>query len=273
MEFMKRIFFSLIFLFSISTSAQINLFPSELNVHPFSGNLLEPRMGALFGIGMNDLRLDIGNSRDLIHYSVDSTTKYSIGADFFTYTRLRGESDFHFPVDAVDYLFGINFSVKKQLQNYNYGARIRVSHISAHMVDGHFDNSKGIWRDNRNPIVYSREFIELTPFFSSNDYRFYFSAQYLFHVVPDKVGKSLFQLGGEYFYNVGAIFPFIAYDFKLMKINEWKGTNSLTTGIKMGKVFGNGLTFFYQYHSGFNVHGEYYDIVEKKSFFGINIEF
>ena len=77
----------------------------------------------------------------------------------FTYTLLRGETDFHFPVDAVDYLFGVNFGYKNNFEkNKEFGARLRISHISAHFVDGHFDGSTGNWRDGQIPRVFSREF-------------------------------------------------------------------------------------------------------------------
>ena len=57
---------------------------------------------------------------------------------------LEKEDNFRFPVDAVDYMFGLNFWFKTAVHGYSF-KRIRLSHISAHFVDGHFDavNSNG----------------------------------------------------------------------------------------------------------------------------------
>lgn len=265
-----------ILLFGVNHFAQkkYELFPSELNIKPFVANFLEPKVGFMFMSGKNSLRLDIGNSKDFIHL-VDGNKIISFGGDFFTYTKLRGETDFHFPVDAVDYLFGLNGSVKIKDEDTECGLRMRLSHISAHFVDGHFDNYSNTWRSGRTPRVYSREFVELTPFYSSNDFRFYTSYSYLFHVVPKEIGKSIFQIGGEKFFNLSFtdhLFPFIAYDLRLTKIGKYTGTNSLSAGIKVGKKENGGISFMVDYFSGNNIHGEYFDYKENYVAFGMNLD-
>ncbi|MBI2417716.1 MAG: hypothetical protein HYV28_07400 [Ignavibacteriales bacterium] len=99
-------------------------------------------MGVQFAAGANNIRLDIGNSRDILHYSAEKGVTYSFGADFFTYTKLRGENDFHFPVEAVDYLFGLNAGYKKLTTHGSYGMRFRFSHISAHLADGRYNKTQ-----------------------------------------------------------------------------------------------------------------------------------
>lgn len=265
-----------ILLFGINQFAQqkLELFPSELNIKPFVANFLEPKAGCLFTSGKNNLRLDIGTSKDFVQFGNEEKT-YSFGGDFFTFTKLRGEKDFHFPVDAVDYLFGINGSIKIKSENSECGLRARLSHISAHFVDGHFDNFLNTWRSGRTPRVYSREFVELTPFYSMNDFRFYFSYAYLFHVVPKEIGKNIFQIGGEKFFDLSFIdflFPFIAYDLRLTKIEKYSGTNSLSAGIKVGKKDSGGISFMIDYFSGNNIHGEYFDYKEKYVAVGLNLD-
>ena len=252
----------------------LTLFPSDLNIKPFVANILEPRVGVMFMSGKNNLRLDIGNSKDFIRYT-DGEKIYSFGGDFFTYTKLRGEKDFHFPVDAVDYLFGLNGGIKIKNVNSEYGMRVRLSHISAHFVDGHFDTYSNEWRNGRTPRVYSREFVELTPFYSTNDFRFYVGYDYLFHVVPKTIGKNIFQFGGEKFFTVSfsdCLFPFIAYDLRLTKIEKYSGTNSLSVGVKVGNKNNGGISFMIDYFSGNNIHGEYFDYKEKYFAFGMNID-
>lgn len=259
---------------NIFAQKRFELFPSELNIKPFVASLLEPKAGCLFTSGKNNLRLDIGTSKDFVQIE-NNRMNYSLGGDFFTFTKLRGEKDFHFPVDAVDYLFGINGSIKIKSENLECGLRARLSHISAHFVDGHFDNFSNSWRGGRTPRVYSREFVELTPFYSLNEARVYISYSYLFHVVPKEIGKNIFQIGGEKFFNLSFadyLFPFIAYDFRLTKIGKYSGTNSLSAGVKVGKQDSGGISFMIDYFSGNNIHGEYFDYKEKYVAFGMNVD-
>jgi len=117
----KRILIFSFFVFFITFSNfngqnKSEIFPNELNIQPYTANFLEPKLGFLFQLNRNELRLDIGNSLDILHV-YNSNTTLSLGADLFTYTMLRGEKDFHFPVDAVDYLFGLNFGYRLKLDN------------------------------------------------------------------------------------------------------------------------------------------------------------
>ena len=140
---------------------QLSFVPYGLLFKPLVADTYEPRDGMLAEVGKNRLRLDIGNSIDLLQYRfAGDSSLLSMGTDFFTYTLLRGEQNFHFPVDASDYFFGINFNYKKSLSAGILSSRLRISHISSHFVDGHYDNTVGAWKDSRPPIVYSREFLD-----------------------------------------------------------------------------------------------------------------
>jgi hypothetical protein len=138
----------LIILFNSLLFAQHQWFPNELNVQPFTANFLEPKAGFLFNTSDNKIRLDIGTSQDILHIK-NNEAVISFGADLFTFTRLRSENDFHFPVETIDYLFGLNASYKKRYCDNELGFRFRFSHISAHLVDGQFDKAANKWRDDR----------------------------------------------------------------------------------------------------------------------------
>jgi hypothetical protein len=272
-------FFLLPLLFIISPlSAQENevrWFPDHLLIQPFAANFLEPRAGFQFVTGDNDLRLDIGASKDLIQCSAENA-QFSIGADFFTYTRLRGEDEFHFPVDAVDYLFGLNAGWKKNLSNSVYGVRTRLSHISAHMVDGHFEPNTQTWRDNRKPIVYSREFIEAFPFYEQGNVRLYAGITYLFHVVPRDLRKVFVQAGGEYFFGAfcaGLLTPFASVDLKTSTAGSLRVSQTALAGIKFGDRARGGARCYLVYYNGKNAHGEYYNIDEQTVSFGVTLDF
>lgn len=272
---MKKIIV-LLFLINIAIYPQvIDLFPGNLNIQPFAANTLEPKIGFLFQLSNNELRLDIGNSIDIIQYKTGDNSTWSFGADFFTFTLLRGEKNFHFPVDAVDYFFGINGSYKKIENNFEYGARLRISHISAHFVDGHFDGSNGQWRDGLNPRVYSREFIEIIPFVKFNSFRVHCGFAYLFHVTPNTLGKDSYQFGFDYFgkeFPSDNFTPFVAYDFKLVNMDKYSANHSFVTGIKFGKPEGRGISIYFNYYSGKSIHGQYFDFNKTYSAIGINMD-
>lgn len=261
---------------NIFAQDEVEIFPEGLNIKPYTANFLEPRMGFQFRLAENDLRLDIGHSKDFVKYRTEEGASYSFGVDFFTFTKLRGEPDFHFPVDAVDYLFGINFGIKKAILSGETGVRVRISHISAHFVDGHFDPTTEKWIDGRKPIVYSREFAEIIPYYEIYDARMYAGITYLFHVVPEETGKTIIHAGIEYKFpgmRYGVISPVLAYDFKLVDLGVKTGVNSISAGIKIGEPDEEGVTILYNYYSGYSVHGEYYNVFEKYSSININVEF
>jgi len=268
--------FLIMFIISLNSLifAQEDWFPKELNVQPFTANFLEPKAGFLFNTSDNKIRLDIGTSQDIIHIKTESGI-YSAGADLFTFTRLRSEKDFHFPVETIDYLFGLNASFRREFCGNEFGVRFRFSHISAHLVDGQFDKSLNQWRDGRLPQVYSREFVELFPFIRFNDLRFYLGLTYIFHSSPKEIKKGIFQIGGDYFLTTisNNIFtPFVAYDFKLSGKDKYVGNNFINFGIKFGEFNKKGFSIYYSYISGQSIHGEYFDTKESYSSIGFNLD-
>ncbi len=255
--------------------SKIEYFPDSLSISPFSAKMIEPKIGFSFQTGANELELNIGNSLDLVHFRKGKSGIFSIGADFFTFTLLRGEANFHFPVDAVDYLFGMNFGYRTKYDNYELGLRFRLSHISAHFVDGHYDGRNRSWRDNLNPRVYSREFVEVLPFYKAGSFRSYAGFTYIFSTDPENIGKDNFHLGFEYFYPelILNLFHFyFAYDLKLIHLDKYTGNNSVQAGLRIGKTSGKGFSVYYQYYSGKSHHGEYYNFNKSYSAIGFNLE-
>lgn len=275
-EFMIKYFRSfllVIILLSSSIFAQDNveLFPGKLLVQPFAANTLKPKLGFDFKTNKNELSLNIGNSLDIFHYKLNECSQLSFGADLFTYTLLRSQSNFHFPVDAVDYLFGVNFGYTHK----NYGARLRISHISAHFVDGHYDKNTNQWLDNRPPKVYSREFFELIPFYRFNNFRVYAGMTYIFSIDPKDIGTDQYQIGFEYFAKgllTESLTPYLAYDLRLINLYSYTGNNSIEAGLKYGYAKGKGVSIYLKYFSGYNIHGEYFDVKESFAAFGFNFD-
>ncbi|MDO8550364.1 MAG: DUF1207 domain-containing protein [Ignavibacteria bacterium] len=269
-------FLLLIIFFSNITKSQTesNWFPSGINIQPFTANFLEPKAGFSYLLGREEIRLDIGTSADIFLHKSENRF-LSFGADLFTYTRLRGRSSFHFPVETVDYLFGINSGFKIVDNEREYGLRFRFSHISAHLVDGAFDSRLNDWRNRRNPRTYSREFLELFPYYRINGLRFYLGFTYLVHVNPGFVGKGIYQFGFDYFADkliADIATPFIAYDFKIMEIDKFFGNNIIEAGIKFGNYNSKGVSLILAYYSGKSIHGEYFNLNESYTTLGINVD-
>jgi hypothetical protein len=253
------------------SQSKFDLFPTQLLVQPFTANTLKPKLGFDFKNNKNEISLNISNSMDVFHYKIDAQSNLSFGADLFTYTLLRSQSNFHFPVDAVDYLFGLNIGYSRE----DYGARLRISHISAHFVDGHYNKEEKAWRDGRQPIVYSREFIEFIPFYRYNNFRIYAGLTYIFSIDPPEIGTDQYQIGFEYFGNSwlsNQFTPYIAYDFRLINIYGYTGNNSIEAGIKYGYSQSKGISFYLRYFSGYNIHGEYFDVKEDFTSLGFNLD-
>ena len=270
----KNSFLFLILITAVSLKAQTRgeFFPKNLLVQPFVANIFEPRLGFDFHARESSLELNISNSIEIYRFK-NALGFFSFGADLFTFTRLRREAKFHFPVDAVDYLFGVNFSYLKKEGNFIQGFRLRFSHISAHFADGHFDNYTHTWHGNRTPIVYSREFVELTPFLGWNNFRFYLTVAYVYHIDPDILGRDYYQLGFDY-HSGRSIFiknlrPFFGYDFRLNHLENYTGNHSLKAGLKFGEPRGRGISVFLNYFKGNSFHGEYYNV--KRTFFSIGL--
>ncbi len=270
----KFILIILSFLCSSLTFSQNRLtwFPNNINVQPFTANFIEPRAGFAFEMGGKRIRLDISRSQDILHLNNNNST-LSFGIDLFTFTRLRAESEFHFPVEAIDYLFGLNSGYKINDDNTEYGLRFRLSHISAHFVDGQYDYKLNFWRNGRTATVYTREFFELFPYYRYDGLRVYAGLTYLFHRKPLDIGKGIYQAGFDYYYiKFDNIYPYVAYDFKLEKINKFSGSNILTAGIKFGDYKSRGISIAISYFSGKSVHGEYYDLNESYTTIGFNLD-
>ncbi|MBE0571444.1 MAG: DUF1207 domain-containing protein [Ignavibacteriaceae bacterium] len=249
-------------------------FPADLNIQPFTAHFLEPKTGFQYLFDIEKVRIDIGTSHDIIHW-IGEDKSFSFGADFFTYTRARSENNFKFPVETVDYLFGVNGSYKNKSELSEWGARLRFSHISAHLVDGYYDAESEIWLEGREPFIYSREFFEFIAYYKIYAIRVYGGITYNIHIVPHEIKKGILQAGFDYYVTqiqTSFFTPFIAFDFKLTGIDEYSGNNIVSAGIKFGQPESRGFSILASYFSGKSVHGEFYDTNESYATIGINLD-
>lgn len=296
---------------------------SRLLFRPLIANPFEPRIGTMYQASDNSLRLDIGNSFDLIslyttkgiltkvienaNTDVSNQTKSSIldvdntinevlhkstftakfGSDFFTYTRLRSEGNLKFPVETIDYLFGVNGSMlwhrphTSDSWQRDIGVRVRISHISAHLADG-LANQQGLL--SPTPFVYSREFVdaigsieltEMDGFKRLQSVRLYGGGTFIFSNkrLTEDVNLILPQAGAEYRRLVTSWADvFGAYDVRLSGVG---GATSAIHTAQVGVIFpqsnGYELMISGYWYSGLSLHGLFYNTRDSYLGFGFQI--
>ncbi|RXK88328.1 DUF1207 domain-containing protein [Chlorobaculum sp. 24CR] len=236
---------------------------------PLVADPMEPRIAVMPMLDKKQLQLDIGTSADL--YQNDSKT-FAVGIDFATWSLLNRSNDFKFPVDCIDYMFGINTTFRHQFRERllsfdEASVRVRLSHISAHFEDGHTDDA-GQWLNPGDtpfgiPFTYSREFVNVTGALSAPGRRVYLGYQYLYNTLPDEISPSSFQAGVEIGLPANA---YVAADFKLLPKWDWneaktdgyRGTWNLQAGMRLTSIGLENVRVAANYFSGMSRHGMYF---------------
>ena len=251
---------------SSSSALALEWSPDGLLFRPLAANPLEARVAVLFQPAADKLRLDIGTTIDLAAIrGIDGETRF--GVDFFTLTRLRSVGRFKFPVETSDYFFGVNASRRHEFSDWTFLGRMRLAHISSHLVDG-YDGT-------RQPFTYSREFVELIGAAEIDEWRAYGGFTWLFSSIPDDFGvitpqlgvdvmwqlaENLFLRGG---YNLTA--PTITGDIEIVQATD--------LGLKLGTRDGAGVVLSFRSYNGPSVHGMFYDRMDSYGAVSLEAEF
>jgi len=285
----KNHIFLLLFFFVFYVNSNLtyskNIFKSLL------ANPYEARVGTIYDNTNDRLRLDIGTSLDLMNIFKDSSNTLNIGTDLMTYTRLRSEGKLKFPVETSDYFFGINISgkyifdddvsidnsndnnevkSKTKTQNSNFlEYRIRIAHISSHLVDGYTDNN---YEFLQSPFVYSREFVDAVCAINIDDSRIYLGLNSVFSTQPKNFTAFIPQAGIEHKINIYNNLDITAgYDLKLIGINKiLRATNAIQAGFLYGEQDSPKVFAGVYYYAGPSMHGMFYNSIDK--YFGIGFQ-
>ena len=247
--------------------------PSNRLFHPVEAGIFESRIGVTKFIKGN-VKLDIGGSTDIVRFS-NKKDQFSGGAEFFTFSYLKSEDNFKFPVDAVDYYFGIFLSHKKDISSkLGLSSRLRIAHISSHLEDGHkYDTPFPV------PLVYSREFVQfdemLTYRCNNILIRNTLGLKYLFHAIPDEFGKVSFTYGMDARYFISKIFSvYFSDEFRLERVSgSSSGNNNIETGVNIGGLNKTGISVFYSYYDGMDYKGQYYGKYFNSKGIGFKVNF
>ncbi len=259
----------------IPSLSRTEFFPDDkLFLSNFS-DPFEPKIGSQFFLDKNLLELNIGSGRDLLRHHFDFRNSASLGIEFFNWTLLERNSQFRFPVIAVDYFFGGYLVFQHRYYQFHFTNRFRFSHISAHLADGSYDKLTSSWKEIE-PFTYSREFIQWTLNITHKNVRLYFDLIYLFHLIPEMRTNTISGAGTEVTilelpYLKSKIFS--GFDLKFQKIlsTKFETNKSFSAGLILGNEYKTHFRLAYQYYSGYNLHGEFYFKKINNSFFNLSV--
>ena len=258
--------------------------PGSVAIPPLMASYHEPRVGVRKEIRSTRLKLDIGSTLDVLEYSISSEKKLRLGIDFFTYALTTSSQGLRLQVDAVDGYFGGHISYRAKVNDDVFGMRLRLLHLSAHFLDGHFDNTSGTWKDGRDPLPFTKDFGEMLGRYewntSSVSILCYSGFSYATLVRPVEI-KRLATLHGIEVHSssvTGPVFAkpcnlYAAANFTLTGIPTYVGTTNVEAGAKFGEWSGTGLRLYLSYYSGLSIFNQYYDVRESQWGAGFAFDF
>ncbi len=265
--------------------ASVQFLPGGTLFKPIVANPQEPRVGVRKEMGSSRLKLDIGSMLDFVQIPLNAggTTNLRIGADFFTYALTTSAEGLRLQVDAVDGFFGGHIVMRADRESSSLALRLRLMHLSAHLIDGHFDNTTGQWKNGQLPIPFTKDFGELVAAYSlplcSMPLMLYSGLGYATLVRPVDVQRLMSLHGFEirtadsFATVLGKPFSFYAaYNLTLTGVPAYVGTNVIEAGIKFGRWNEIGVKFYINYVSGLEFFSQYYNVRRSMGGIGFTLD-
>jgi hypothetical protein len=292
---MNRKLIILLWLFFFISNVQIiaqedfsfEFLPGGLNFMPLKANMQEAKIGVLYYPENSDLKVDIGNTIDLISFQFpNNNVKLNVGIEFMAYASVIGYQQLRLQIDAVDGFFGGNATYSKKYHDNLLQFRFRFIHNSAHLVDGNWWIHKypRNWTKPGGPIPFTRDFAEFTSAhsisFNKYSLRYYCGTAYSLRVRPEELKRFStsvgFELNNENIW--GQVFDkpvnlFITSHLNFAGLPRYTGSISSQLGVKFGKWNSKGILFYFFYYTGNNFFSEYYNERIKKLGFGFSVDF
>jgi hypothetical protein len=264
----------------------VQFLPGGTLFKPIVANPQEPRVGVRKEIGSSRLKLDIGSMLDFVQIPLNrsGTTNVRIGADFFTYALTTSAQGLRLQVDAVDGFFGGHIVMHTDQGERSLAIRLRLLHLSAHLIDGHFDNATGQWKNGQLPIPFTKDFGELVAAYTvplgSTPLMVYSGVSYATLVRPTDVQRLMSLHGVEirtpasFATAFGKAFELYgAYNLTLTGVPAYVGTNIIEAGLKFGTWDDIGVKFYINYVSGLEFFSQYYSVRRSMGGVGFTLDF
>lgn len=257
--------------------------PAGLNFMPLKANSQEARLGVLYYTSTTNLKVDIGNSVDLLSLESDNY-RITAGLEFMAYAFSKSYSGKRLQISAVDGFFGGNISFSNKHDDNKLLARFRIIHNSAHLVDGSYDSSTDSWLDGKTPIPYTRDFGEVTVAhqicYRELILKYYGGLSYASLIRPENLKRFNYIAGFELALKnvLGKLFEhdtnlFLAEHFFLDGTSKYFGNQQVMAGIKFGEWDKKGIVLYASYYSGRDVFSSFYDRRISKFGIGFFVDF
>jgi hypothetical protein len=283
----KLIFFVILTVnIKIIPQTEFEFLPDGLNFLPLRANKQEAKIGVLLYPENANLKVDIGNTMDLLGFKFNENERLTFGIEFMAYASVIGYEQLRLQIDAIDGFFGGNAIYKIKKKNGALAFRFRFIHNSAHLVDGNWwiDKYPRNWTKPGGPIPYTRDFAELITAHSFKlkeyDVRYYGGFAYSFRIRPSELKRPSTSLGFEIHNDkiIDKLFDkpvilFIADHFTLEGVPKYSGSNHIQAGIKFGTQESKGILFYFSYYSGNDMFSEYYSRKVRQFGIGFTVDF
>ena len=246
------------------------LFPQGQNFLPLKANMEEARLGVMVYASNLNLKVDIGNSADLLKFTWNNNTSVlTADIQFMAYALATSYRQYRLQIDAVDGFFGGGIAFTQKSEDGRFISRFRIIHNSSHLVDGHYDEKLDKWINGKRPIPFTRDFGELLigkeTYGNWFNARYYGAVAYATLVRPLAVKKWSASGGFEISFSkiTGKVYnrptsPFFALHVVLKGMPSYNLSYNLMSGIKIGEWNGKGVNFYISYYKGNNFFNEYY---------------
>jgi len=253
---------------SSDMSNSVVFFPPGLNFLPLRANNQEAKLGILYYPNSTNLKLDIGNTMDLIRFNLQDNKYITLGIEFMAYAYSVSFSQMRLQIGTLDGFFGGNAVYTNDLPGNRFSTRLRYIHNSAHLVDGFYSDDDDNWLNNKEPIPFTRDFAEVIfadefPFHGAY-LRPYIGGSYSVRVRPSVLKRTSFCTGIEA-HTGSDVEPalvhhhfFFAYHFLLAGLPVYQASHQVQIGVKFGNWQSKGVNFFLSYFNGNNMFNEFY---------------
>jgi hypothetical protein len=281
------LFYSLGFAPLLFSQIRFEFLPDGLNFLPLRANSQEAKLGVLYYPENANLKVDIGNTMDLLSFQFpESKSKLNFGIEFMAYASVIGYEQLRLQIDAVDGFFGGNATFSKPINENLLSVRFRFIHNSAHLVDGNYwvhPYPRG-WSKPGGPIPFTRDFAELIAANSINsenyNLRYYGGGAFSLRIRPDILKRFSATAGFEINSDkiIGNLFDkpvnvFLAHNISYAGLPDYSFTNQSQLGVKFGNWESKGILFYFSFYSGNNMFSEYFDERINKVGFGFAVDF
>ncbi len=258
--------------------------PPGLNFMPLRAGIDEARMGLLYYTANRNMKVDIGNSFDLLEFNLSNQENITIGAEFMAYAYVTDYLQYRLQIDAIDGFFGGNIIYSREVNNGRWIGRFRYIHNSSHLVDGHWNSVTNKWINNIKPTAFGNNYADILLARELGFYKYafrYYGGMSLSTGMDTKTKllkrfsyKSGFEFAIKNFFgnflnrneNI-----FFAVNVDLKGIPKYILNQHYVAGIKLGNWDGKGFSFYFSYYNGGDIFNQYFQT--RISRFGIGFTF